>query len=231
VESTTGDTGGTTAAGGSGGTTAAGGSGGAGGSVEGTCSAEEKAGAYDDPPKLGLAAPPGSPIVAVVVSVNATSLEYAIGPGAPVEVFGWQGPSLLDVFKNGESVTVGTSEGWHYVAGEKVAATYNDYQFVPPPALPAVPMSKAPQLGYVTQCFFPEGSGACGLPPASVDVLAVQVGTGPDAVTVTVGGTATAGEVTVHNVQSVALPGYGSDDCILEALFMTGVTVLAPLAK
>lgn len=205
--------------------------GGGGGVMEGTCPPDVKAAAYDEPPALGFKSPPGSPLTAVVVSVTDTSLEYNLGPGGPVELFMWRGPSLLDVFKAGDMVAVGTSEGWHYVAGQKVAAARKDYQFVPPEALPAVPMSKAPTLGFASQCSFPEGSGTCGQPPSSVHVLAVRVGAGTDAVDVPVGATTSFGGFEIHNEKSVALPGYGSNDCALEALFMSGVTALGPIGK
>jgi hypothetical protein len=237
VESTT-DTGGS---GGSGGTGAAGGSGGSGGTgatggsggAQGTCSSEEEAIGYDEPPPLGFqSSTPASPMTAVIESITESSIEYTLGPGGTVDTFAWRGPSLLDVFNDGDTVTVGTSEGWHYVAGgSKIAAAYTGYQFVPPDALPAVPMSKVPVLGYATQCSFPEGGGACDQPAADVRLLAVQVGTGADATLVPVGETWTSGDFQVHNAQSTALPGYGNEDCILEALFMSGVTVIAPIGK
>lgn len=220
----------TTGGGGSGGTGGTGASGGSGG-MEGTCSPEEEAAAYDEPPALGFLSPPGSSMSAVVVTVTESTLEYNLGPGGSVDTFAWRGSSLLDVFSEGDTVIVGTADGWHYVAKDRVAATYTGYQFVPPDALPAVPMSKAPVLGYATQCSFPENGSACGQPPASVNVLAVRAGTGADAVDVPVGATVTVGAFDIHNAQSVALPGYGSDDCVLEALFMSGVTVLGPLGK
>lgn len=230
VESTTegGGSGGTAGTGGAG---AAGGSGGSGGMDEGTCSPEEEAGAFDEPPDLGLSAPPGSPMTAVIVTVTESSLEYTLGPDGGTDTFTWRGPSLTDVFKQGDTVSVGSLEGWHFVAGEQVAATYTEYAFVPPGTLPPVPMSKAPPLGYATQCFFPENAGACGQPPSDVSVLFLRAGTGTDTIDVPVGATVEAGGFQLHNAQSVALPGYGSDDCVLEALFMTGVTVLGPIGK
>jgi hypothetical protein len=219
---------------GTGATGATGGAAGTGGSSggQGTCSPEEKGGAYDGPPDLGFKSPPGSPMSAVVVTVTESSLEYNLGPGGPVELFSWRGPPLTDVFKDGDTVTVGVSQGWHFVANEKVAAAYADNaSFVPPDVLPAVPMSKTPPLSYTTQCAFPEGVGDCGQPPADVRVLAVHFESGKGPVDVAVGETVAAGELQVHNAQSVALPGYGSNDCVLEALFMSGVTVLTPVGK
>lgn len=228
--------GGAGADGGSGGTPGSGADGGSGGTAgsggaQGTCSPDEMAGAYDQPPALGLASPPGSPMSAVVVSVTDTTLEYNLGPDGGTETFTWRGPPLTTVFKQGDTVTVGTGAGWHFVAGEMVAATYSDDQFVPPGALPAVPMTKAPALGYATQCQFPEAGGACEQPPADVHVLAVRAGTDADAIDVPVGETGAFGGFQIHNAQSVALPGYGSNDCVLEALFMSGVTVLGPIGK
>lgn len=216
--------------GGTAGTGASGGSGGAGG-VDGACSSDEQAGAYDSPPDLGFKLEPGSPMTAVVVNVTDDLLEYNLGPDGSVDTFLWRGPPLGDVFKQGDTVTVGVADGWHYVAGEMVAATYTEYQFVPPSELPAVPMAKAPPLSYVSQCRFPEGSGACGQSPADVHVLAVRAGSGAEAADVRVGETGAAGAFQIHNAQSTALPGYGTDDCILEALFMSGVTVLGPVGK
>lgn len=221
----------TTATGGAGGAGTGGSAGttGTGGEPQGTCSPEEEMAAFNEPPSLGFAAPPSSPLTAVVVSVTDTSLEYNLGPDGGTETFLWAGPPLTTVFAQGDSVTVGAQEGWHFVAGSQIAAARNDFDFVPPDALPAVPMSKAPPLGYTTQCYFPEAGGGCGLPPASIDILALEVVGGTE--TVPVGSIVDVGGFQIHNAQSVALPGYGSEDCVVEALFMSGATVLGPVGK
>jgi hypothetical protein len=227
----TNSTDGTAGTGGTGGTAGAGGTGGTAGAGGDICSDDLQAVAYQEPPPLGFESAPSKSMTAVVVSVTATSLQLSLGPDGSLETFTWEGPALTDYFAQGDTVTAGASEGWQYVAANVIAAVHVDYQFVPPDVLPAVPMTKGPALGYASQCHFTEAGGGCGQPPGSVHVLAVTAGSGPGSIEVGFGETAAAGPHTVHNAGSSSLPGYGGDDCAVEALFFTGITVVGPVGK
>jgi hypothetical protein len=106
------------------------------------CSKEVEDTVY--PSHLGLSPKPKSPLSAVVVSVAPDSLQFSVGAGMPVQTFAWEGPPLDAVFKQGDSITVGTQQGWDYVAGSQVAAVHEEETASSPAVLPAVPMSKAP---------------------------------------------------------------------------------------
>lgn len=212
------------ALGGSGGTSV-GGAGGAGG-VE--CSAELQAKATLGGYAVGFEALPGVPGPVMVASALADELVLSPGPGGGTFSFKWFGPDLSKKFANGEMVSVGSQDGWDYVAGDAhTAVARRDLGFVAPQQIPAMPYY-GPHLGYAAQCSYHEGAGACGQPPASVSVFALEATTGAGALTIAFQDTETFMGWEITNVNNVQFPGYSSDDCVLEAGFSGVITAVGP---
>lgn len=223
----------TEGSGGSGGSGGAVGNGGAGGSGGGTgdeCTPDLKALASLNAPPLGFASTPSGPGTAVVAAVDPAGLDLTLGAGGSVLRFDWLGPDLTAHFQVGETVSIGIGTGWHYVTGATAGlATIVDFSFVPPATLPELP-GNGPAIGFATQCTWVESGGGCGQPPATAAVLALEATWNGQTTTVPYDGTGEAGPWQIHNAGAVALPGYGSNDCAVEAAYQAAVTSLGPAA-
>jgi hypothetical protein len=174
-----------------------------------------------DPTEVGFETPPelGQK---TVIGVTPTSLETTAG------TLLWSGPDLTAKFAVGESVMVGLKDGWHYVEGvSNVAATYRDFGFVTELDIPDPPPA-GPSLVYATQCTFEESPGGCGGPPGTGQVYAIEATTGAGPVVIQVGETKSLVGWEITNVGNGQYPGYGSEDCIVEAAFAGSITALGP---
>lgn len=157
-----------------------------------------------------------------VLSVAPTSLETSGGTLA------WVGPDLTTKFSVGESVVVATQDGWDYVEGQtNVACAYYDFGFVTELDIPDPP-PVGPSLVYATQCTFEESPGGCGRPPGTGQVYAVEATTGGGPLVIQVGETKSLVGWEITNVGNGQYPGYGSEDCIVEAAFTGAITALGP---
>jgi hypothetical protein len=213
-------------AGGAGSSSSAGGSGGGAGGSDEACSPELKDAATLNGPDVGFNGDPSGPGTAAVQAIDPDGIDLSLGPGAPLLRFRWIGPDLGAAFTKGEIVKIGVSAGWHLVTGEKArAATITEESFVSPELLPEIP-DGGPAIGFSTQCSFQEASGACGSPPSEVEMLALEAASAGAASSIPHGATASVGAWQIHNAIAVQYPGYGDQDCILEAAYLAVVTAL-----
>jgi hypothetical protein len=216
-------TGGTSSGGTSTGGTSSGGSSTGGASTGGTGGTDECASlATLNPTPVGFETPPELLGDKTVVSVTATALETSAG------TLRWSGPDLTGKFTVGESVVVGIEDGWHYVEGvSNVAAAYYDFGFVTELDIPDPPAA-GPSLVYASQCTFQESPGACGSAPGTGQVYAVEATTGAGALVIQVGETKSLVGWEITNVGNGQYPGYGNDECHVEAAFAGSITALGP---
>ncbi|MCA9593413.1 MAG: hypothetical protein KC776_08880 [Myxococcales bacterium] len=226
--------GGVGATGGSGGVGATGGSGatggmaGAGGSAGNECSAELKQNATLGGPEVGFDSLPGSNESGIIQNVSSSALEISFGTVSTLLVFKWVGPDLSDKFTKGEGVGFGEQNGWSYVAGSAwVAAARRDFGFVAQ-SIPDLPYYPAPQLSYGTECTFKEGGGGCGQPGGTISLLSVDASTGAGVVSAGQGQTIDLLGWQIHNANSAQYPGYGSENCVVEAGFASVITAVGP---
>jgi len=235
-----GGSGGTTATGGSGGITATGGASTGGASTGGAstggastggasgveCSGDIQQKANLGGPNVGFDALPGTPGPVLVASVLPGALELSPGTDSSTFEFAWVGPDLTKKFKPGEMVSIGSSEGWDYVMGDSyTAVARRDYGFVAPSQIPDMP-GYGPHLEYIPQCSFLEAAGGCGQPPSNVTVLALGATTGAGVVTIPFSATETFMGWEITNVNNVQFPGYGSNNCDVEAGFAGIITAV-----
>ncbi len=213
-----------TSLGGSGGTSL-GGSGGVGGDE---CTAELQKQATLDGPPVGFDALPGTPGPFVVAAVLPNEIQLSVSGDTSTFSFSWVGPDLTGKFTKGETVSIGNQEGWDFVSGSThTAAARRDFGFVAPSQIPDIPLY-GPHLDYAPQCSFLEGGGACGQPPAPVTILALEATTGAGALTIALGDTQSLVDWDITNVNNVQFPGYGGEDCVLEAAFTGIITAVGP---
>lgn len=232
----TGGSGGT-AVGGSGGTsvggtagTSVGGSGGTsvGGSGGVECDATIQQKASLGGPPVGFEALPGAPGPVLVTEVLPNELKLNPGPGGGTFSFKWAGPDLTKKFAQGQMVSVGSQDGWDYVSGDaNTAVARRDDGFVAPTEIPDMP-NYGPHMGYANQCSFVEATGGCGQPPAAVTVLALEATTGAGVVTIPASATETFMSWEITNVNNIQFPGYGSENCDVEAAFVGIITAVSP---
>jgi hypothetical protein len=217
-------------AGGASGTTGGsqGAGGGAGGSAD-TCSPETKAAATSNGPSVGFEDGASGPGTAAVHAIDPTGIDLSVGPDAPPLRFRWVGPDLSASFTDGEIVSIGVSDGWHFVAGEKAtAAAIRHGGFTAPKLLPEIP-GGGPALGFSEQCYFYEAVSDCEGPPSQFYVLALDAALNGAAATIPQGATAPLEAWQIHNALAWQFPGSGNG-CVVEGAYKTVITALGPAA-
>lgn len=194
------------------------------GTIEpGTCSAEQRAGATLDLPRVGLDGAAGSgPWSATISNVAADGVDLVLADGTAAR-FRWTGTSLAGL-SAGMSATLRRDPWWTVLEAGGVrlhamsAMAFTGYDLVGAP----IAIAGAPALTLVEACAFREGEGACDQPAAPVTIYALDVG---GAARLGRGEQASGPGYEVSFGGAVQLPGYGSPSCVLEAAFGASIAL------